>query len=151
MIILLTLSSSKLKVILLTLEKSKFTLCVYFNQLWASHSYLIEFGQDITPQKIIQTLSVWQKIQEPPTRPDTSHLQLFNQQKPRTGWVSQSLEASKAQIFLHTEISFKSLFFFLFFFVFFWQYCQKPYLAHKQKSVAELFWKKKKNKKTFSC
>ena len=105
---------AKLKVILLTLKKSKFTLCVYFNQLWASHSYLIEFGQDITPQKIIQTLSVWQKIQEPPTRPDTSHLQLFNQQKPRTGWVSQSLEASKAQIFLHTEISFKSLFFFFF-------------------------------------
>ena len=151
MIILLTLSSSKLKVILLTLEKSKFTLCVYFNQLWASHSYLIEFGQDITPQKIIQTLSVWQKIQEPPTRPDTSHLQLFNQQKPRTGWVSQSLEASKAQIFLHTEISFKSLFFFFFFFFFFLTVLPKALFSTQTKVCGRAFLQKKKNKKTFSC
>ena len=48
---LLTLSSSKLIVIVLTFGKSKVTLIVHLYKLWAGHIYSTEFGQDIGPRK----------------------------------------------------------------------------------------------------
>ena len=57
LVILQTLSSSKLIFILLTLGKWKLTLLVHSYWYWAGHSYFTEFGQDIRPQKTIETLS----------------------------------------------------------------------------------------------
>ena len=77
LVILLTLRSPKLMVILITLDKSKLTLVVYF-YCFEQVSYFTEFEQDIKPWKTIQILSVWQKIQEPHIGSATSHLQWFN-------------------------------------------------------------------------
>ena len=71
LIILITLSSSKLIVKLLTLGKLKLTL-IYFYLLWAGHSCFTEIGQDVKPRKTIQTLSVWQKIKR------TRHRRIWN-------------------------------------------------------------------------
>ena len=61
--ILLTFSSSKLILMLLTLVKSKLTLLVSFSWLWTGHSYFTGLGQNRL-QKTIQTHTVWWKIQE---------------------------------------------------------------------------------------
>ena len=57
LVILLTLSSSKLIFILRTLGKSEVMLFVPFYWLWTGHSYFTEFGQ-VMLWKTIQTLYV---------------------------------------------------------------------------------------------
>ena len=89
LLILLKLSSSKLIVILLTLDKSELILLVCFYWLWAVHSYFTVFGQDNRLQKTITTLSIWQKILKPCIGSGTCHFQWFDQQKSWTGWVPQ--------------------------------------------------------------
>ena len=69
---------------LLTLSKSKLIPLLYFNKIWAGDSYFNEFGQDVEPQKTIQTY-VWQKIQEPCMGYGRTHFQWFNQWESRTG------------------------------------------------------------------
>ena len=78
-----------------------------FYWLWASHSCFSEFGQDVRPQKTIQTLSTWQKIQEPCIGSGTSHFQWFNQRESRTA-------------FPNWIIDFKGSIFYFFLNTFFW-------------------------------
>ena len=77
------LSSSNLIVILITLGKSHLTLLVYFHWLWAVGSYFTKVQQNIRLRKTIQTVFIWQKIQEPHIGSGTSHFQWFNQQLSR--------------------------------------------------------------------
>ena len=52
---------------------------VYRYQIRAGHNYFTNFRQDVRPGKTIQTLTVWQKIQEPGSGSGKSHFQWFNQ------------------------------------------------------------------------
>ena len=90
--------------ILLTLSKSKLTVLVHFNGLWAGHSCFIEFGQNARPWKTIQTLSFWQKIQEPGIGSGTSHFQWFNQQASRT-WFPVNKLTLKFQLLISFRIT----------------------------------------------
>ena len=50
---------------LLTLGKSKLIPLLYFNKIWAGDSYFNEFGQDVEPQKTIQTSMFDKKFKNP--------------------------------------------------------------------------------------
>ena len=55
--------------------------CLSLLTLGRSQSfYILLFGQNVRSQKTIQTLTVWQKIQETGIGSSTSHFQLFSQQ-----------------------------------------------------------------------
>ena len=81
----------KLIAILLILGKSRLTIVVYFYWIWTGHIYFPEIGQDAGAWETIQTLSIWQKIEEPCTGSGTSHFQWFNQPKSRTGFQWSNL------------------------------------------------------------
>ena len=79
--------------------------------LWADNIYFTELGQDVKPQKNnpnpIQTLSVWQKFQEPPEGSDTSHFQWFHQRESIQLGSAVIKQTSQVQSF----ISFCNMFF----------------------------------------